>query len=545
MGTKTYSFIVGSTIKQAESTTATFTLADGDEPAVGSSVVVTVKLYEGAVYKAQDIVTIYAVQDGDSSHTGFLTNEAHVVSTAADGTGYSFTGAGGTFKVFDGGADKTGEASSTGTVYGITGIATDAGATITQTTNNLTLTLTVATGVYTLSAASAWGTNSETFTMRATHDSVIVEKTYTITKSKTGDVGADAYTVLLTNESHTVPVTSAGSVTYAGSGTSILAFNGTTELDSVTGTPTTGEFKLVSTSVSQTSGTADLTVATATVLGDPIVIPDHTGIQGGINAPYTMSVTYTLLLENLVTVTKTQTITKSIQGATGTAGSSGNAVDIIFKRASSQPATPSASSGTPNGWSTDVNSVPAGSDPIWSSVGTKAGGVTNYTWQTPVQIEGQDGGDGSDGSDGLSVAEVSLYYLANSNATILAESDQWSSSKSYSIGDRVSYKSNVWRAAVNIGAGGDAPNSVSSVWSIQSSIGDHIPRPNPSGTSCSYNFSTQVLTHTPSPSNSNGWSASFPANTDTTKSIYICRAVASVTGVTGTDTTLTWWDRWQ
>ena len=95
-------------------------------------------------------------------------------------------------------------------------------------------------------------------------------------------------------------------------------------------------------------------------------------------------------------------------GATGTTGGSGDSVDIIFKRSATQPATPSPSVGTPATWYSDVNSVPAGTDPIWSSVGTNTGTGTNYTWQTPLLIEGQNG------TDGLSVAELLIYIRATS-----------------------------------------------------------------------------------------------------------------------------------
>jgi hypothetical protein len=110
-----------------------------------------------------------------------------------------------------------------------------------------------------------------------------------------------------------------------------------------------------------------------------------------------------------------------------------------------------------------VNSVPAGSDPIWSSVGTNTGLGTNYVWQTPLLIEGQDG------TDGLSIAELLIYIRASS-----------------------------------------APST-------------------PTGGS--YNFTTQTLT---APA---GWSSAIPAGTDP---VYTSRAVASVQGTTGTDSTLTW-----
>jgi hypothetical protein len=150
-------------------------------------------------------------------------------------------------------------------------------------------------------------------------------------------------------------------------------------------------------------------------------------------------------------------------GPTGSTGGSGDSVDIIFKRSATQPATPSPSVGTPATWYSDVNSVPAGTDPIWSSVGTNTGIGTNYTWQTPLLIEGQDG------ADGLSVAELLIYIRATSTPS--------------------------------------------------------------TPTGGSYNFTTQTLT---APS---GWYSYVPTGTDP---VYTSRSVASIQGITGTDSSLTW-----
>lgn len=152
---------------------------------------------------------------------------------------------------------------------------------------------------------------------------------------------------------------------------------------------------------------------------------------------------------------------------TDSASASGDSVDIVFQRSATQPSTPSPSVGTPAGWYSDVNSVPASSDPMWSSVGTNTGSGTNYTWQTPLQIEGQ---DGTNGTDGLSVAEVSIFKRSATAITT-------------------------------------AP------------------------TGGSFNFSTNTLTP---PST---WSATVPSGTDP---VYISRAVASISGTTGTDSSLTW-----
>ena len=70
----------------------------------------------------------------------------------------------------------------------------------------------------------------------------------------------------------------------------------------------------------------------------------------------------------------------------GAAGADGQAINIIFQRAASQPSTPSNSAGVPTGWYDTVGSVPAGSNPIWSSVGTRASTTSNWVWQTPVRI---------------------------------------------------------------------------------------------------------------------------------------------------------------
>ena len=75
----------------------------------------------------------------------------------------------------------------------------------------------------------------------------------------------------------------------------------------------------------------------------------------------------------------------------------GSGVNVIFRRSSSAPATPSPSSGVPTNWYDDVDDVPAGAGQIWSSFGTRPNAGTNWTWQTPVRVEGIDGSDGAPG----------------------------------------------------------------------------------------------------------------------------------------------------
>ena len=83
-------------------------------------------------------------------------------------------------------------------------------------------------------------------------------------------------------------------------------------------------------------------------------------------------------------------------------GPDGDSIDVIFIRSATAPSTPSPSSGTPSGWSTNVAGT-SGTDILWAAVGTKAGTATNYTWQTPYQVEG------------TAVAEVAAYRLNSSS----------------------------------------------------------------------------------------------------------------------------------
>ena len=72
-------------------------------------------------------------------------------------------------------------------------------------------------------------------------------------------------------------------------------------------------------------------------------------------------------------------------------GAAGSSVKMVFKRSATQPATPGNSASTPAGWYPDVDSVPVGTDAIWTSVGSKSSTATEFTWQTPVRVSGEGG----------------------------------------------------------------------------------------------------------------------------------------------------------
>ena len=143
-----------------------------------------------------------------------------------------------------------------------------------------------------------------TFTDPQTNDtSTALETFYIVSDGVDGD---DSYTVLLTNDSHTLPTTNTGVITYTNSGTSIIAYRGSTELNGITsGTPIAGQF---SASIVATN----ITPGTVTSTGNPIVVGDHSSMTADL-----ATVTYTINLEGSSSFTKVQSLARARQGSDG------------------------------------------------------------------------------------------------------------------------------------------------------------------------------------------------------------------------------------
>ena len=153
-----------------------------------------------------DQVTINSIYDGASGANGqnavvgYLTNESATVQADSAGTVSSFTGTGGTFKVFDGLTDVTG-AAVTYSVVSSTGV---------------TLSISTA-GVYTITGMSAGSGNA---TLRAVYNGVTIDKVYNIAKSiagatgSSGTAGASARVMYARIAGSTNPVS--GTVTVSG-----------------------------------------------------------------------------------------------------------------------------------------------------------------------------------------------------------------------------------------------------------------------------------------------------------------------------------------
>ncbi len=118
-GTGTYKFDVdagsGFVEKQAASTTATYTMAQNDEPTSGDAHVVKVTMYDGGTSVATDSVSVYGVQDGSDALTVVFTNEAHVMPAATNGTVSTYAGSGTDIRVYRGATLLTAATSGTTT----------------------------------------------------------------------------------------------------------------------------------------------------------------------------------------------------------------------------------------------------------------------------------------------------------------------------------------------------------------------------------------------------------------------------------------------
>jgi hypothetical protein len=109
-------------------------------------------------------------------------------------------------------------------------------------------------------------------------------------------------------------------------------------------------------------------------------------------------------------------------GTPGAAGGTGNFIDFIFRRAATQPSTPTGSS--PAGWS---DAPPAADgNPCWMSSAEKtAAGALVGGWSTPVRF---------DGVDGAGAFSLVLVNAAKEGARITgAGSGSWGASQAYSV----------------------------------------------------------------------------------------------------------------
>ena len=138
-----------------------------------------------------------------------------------------------------------------------------------------------------------------------------------------GENGDHGLTVVLTNESHTLSADNNGVVSsYTNSGTSIHVYEGTTELDAISGAGSNGSFSI---GTPLQSPTNTLTVGARSYSGKTGIVAQHSAMVSGTDS---VVITYPITIRRadgtIVTLNRTQSITKSKQGAQGVPGAPGS-----------------------------------------------------------------------------------------------------------------------------------------------------------------------------------------------------------------------------
>ena len=154
-----------------------------------------------------------------------------------------------------------------------------------------------------------------------------------VTDGATGSSGINAISVVYTNEAHTVPVSSAGTETWTGSGGLLNVYDGTTllTLDSntqATTYPTTGRYRLNITAISGN------TLTEPTITGSGTTTATLSAWAGDLTTVtvYRITAYVTTLLGTQITNSVDVTITPSFQGSTGLQGDTGPTVIITSDR---------------------------------------------------------------------------------------------------------------------------------------------------------------------------------------------------------------------
>ena len=199
-GTVFFEFLVNNAAPSGgavNSQTSTFTLPQANEPAAdGTPIQVTVKARSGATngtLLAQDVVSIFSVQNGQNTVTGILTNESHTIAADKDGAvaGSSLGAGGGTFQVYYGNTLLKGNADSSDDIADNKiefSVVSETGCDVSINAN---------TGAYTLAAVSAPSgiavfkciIEGSVVGGVDNTDDVTLTKTYSIGKATTGATG--------------------------------------------------------------------------------------------------------------------------------------------------------------------------------------------------------------------------------------------------------------------------------------------------------------------------------------------------------------------
>ena len=224
----TYKFELDGVEKQAASSTATYTIADGDEPTAGTSKLVKVTAFDSGSEVATDTISVFGVKEGENSLTVVATNEAHVFPANAGGeiAAGDFADGGIDFRVFRGSTQlNVGSGNNEFDVAATTatGITAGTGSTVSTSTKRFA----APSGM-----AASTDKASILFTITAKNPAGVattITKLQTFTKSKKGE---STVTLTISNENVTIPqaIRTVQATPYTDSGTVLEAFDGATAL---------------------------------------------------------------------------------------------------------------------------------------------------------------------------------------------------------------------------------------------------------------------------------------------------------------------------
>ncbi len=329
--------------------------------------------------------------DGVPAINGILTNESATVAAASDGSVASFSGTGGTFRVFFGLGEVTTGAGASYSVVAASGVS---------------IAIDSASGVYSISGMSA---DTGSATLRATFGGVNIDRVYSIAKSRAGANGingtngtngingsngadgangangADAKTLIVLSDRQTIAYDASG-----------LPSPTAQTITFTTNKQNTSQ--PVYWSITDANGVGVSVSYLSAASGDSVTMTEanfaiaRNGTSGVIVTGFLTDGT---VISDKISVIAVRAGANGADGANGSPGTS-TAQLTIYQRASSTPAVPSSTAtysfaaksltGLNNGWSV---TIPAGSDPVYtsqafaSSTGATAS-IASGDWSTPT-----------------------------------------------------------------------------------------------------------------------------------------------------------------
>jgi hypothetical protein len=387
----------------------------------------------------------------------------------------------------------------------------------TYSTDGITYSTTVPTGVsrtgnvVTLTGAT---TTSNGISIKASDGTY--EDTMTIVKVEDGINGI---TVMMSNEAHTLPSDSAGTVTsYTGSGTIIRVYEGATELlyDGV-GT--------ANSSWNVTATGTGITAGSKTDSGAFVTIGVHSAMTTN-PASVSYAISGKRVNGTAFTATKTQTLTKSIAGATGIQGIPGtNGVNGVTTYTWVKYASDASGTG--------LTDFPSGMTYLGmaynKTTATESTVAADYTWSL---IKGTDGIAGTNGIDGVTTYTW-IKYADTSTGTGMSDTPTGKLYIGIAVNKTTATESTVTTDYTwSLIKGADGATGAAGTSTYTATVYKQTSSAPAAPSGGSYNFSTNTITPP------TGWVVVQP--TTTTTPTYACEYTFTATTIGATITAGTW-----